>query len=47
MSDQQKKLAEYVYQIAAELPREALYRLTIYGEGLRDAKGLAVSAQKE
>lgn len=38
MNDKQKKDAEYVYQIAAQLPHESLLRLTIYGEGLRDAE---------
>lgn len=41
MNDKQKKDAEYVYQIAAQLPRELLLRLTIYGEGLRDAEKAA------
>lgn len=37
MNDQQKSAAEYIYHLAAQLPRESLLRLTIYGEGMRDA----------
>lgn len=40
MDEKQKRDAETVLRIAAQLPQEALRRLLIYGEGLRDAHEL-------
>ena len=46
MSEQQKQAASEIYQIAAQLSGEALARLTIYGEGLRDGKALQEQQEK-